>query len=59
MCMEVTSMTDEFLTPEQEAFKNKILEMERESISNITKTDDKQLISRIIRLYEEEQKNDN
>ena len=52
-------MTDEFLTPEQEAFKNKILEMERESISNITKTDDKQLISRIIRLYEEEQKNDN
>ena len=39
-------------------FKDKVLEEEKKSQSNIVKIDDKQMVARIIRLYEE-QKNDN
>ena len=46
-------MTDDILIPEERAFKEKLLEMERESISNITKADDKLIVNRIIRMYEE------
>ena len=49
-------MTDELLTAEEAEFKEKILQLERESISNITKTDDKILVAKIIRMYEEKEK---
>lgn len=36
-----------------EEFKNKVLELERESLSNLSQYDDSQMISKIIRIYEE------
>ena len=51
-------MIDEVLklTPEEQAFKERILELERESISDLSKVDDKMTINTIIRMYEEAQK---
>jgi EAL domain-containing protein (putative c-di-GMP-specific phosphodiesterase class I) len=37
-------------------FKKQVLKIERESLSNITRLDDKQIISKILRLYEETNK---
>lgn len=39
--------------------KEQILKLERESLANINKTDDKQMVQKIIRLFEEVKKNDN
>lgn len=47
------------LTNEQIMFKEKILELEKENISTINKSDDKQMVAKIIRVYEEMKKNDN
>lgn len=48
-------MIDDVLDEKQKEFKCKILQLERESISNIVKVDDKLMVSRIIRMYEEEE----
>lgn len=42
----------------QENFKIELLNLEKENLSNITKIDDRQMVARIIRIYEET-KNDN
>ncbi len=47
------------LTDKQIKFKEKILELEKENISTISKSDDKQMVAKIIRIYEEMKKNDN
>lgn len=39
--------------------KEQILELEKSSLANINKTDDKQMVQKIIRLFEEVKKNDN
>lgn len=49
-------MIDDVLDEKQKAFKDLILKMEQESLANITKLEDKIMVSRIIRLYEEENK---
>ena len=46
-------MIDDILNKEEKEFMELILSLERESISNIVKTDDKQMVNKIIRLYEE------
>ena len=40
-------------------FKEKVLGLEKESIANINKTDDKQMVSKIVSAYEEFIKNAN
>lgn len=40
-----------------ERMKDAVLEMEKESLSNINQTEDKQMIAKILKKYEE-QKND-
>lgn len=47
------------LTDKQKDFKKIILEIEKENISTINKNDDKQMVAKIIRTYEEIKKNDN
>ncbi len=47
------------LTDKQVKFKEKILGLEKENISTISKSDDKQMVAKIIRIYEEMKKNDN
>ena len=47
------------LTEKQVEFKKKILELEKENISTISKSDDKQMVAKIIRTYEVMKKNDN
>ena len=47
------------LTEEQESFKTTIIDLEKENLSNINKIDDKQMVAKIIRVYEEKKKNDN
>lgn len=47
------------LTEEQKKFKEKIIELEKENIATINKNDDKQMVAKIIRIYEEMKKNDN
>ncbi len=37
-----------------EEFKDKVLDLEKESLSNIIKTDDSQLVAKIMKMYEEE-----
>lgn len=49
-------MIDDILDEKQKKFKELILKMEQESLANITKVEDKVMVSRIIRLYEEENK---
>ena len=49
-------MIDDILDDKQKKFKERILKMEQESLANITKVEDKAMVSRIIRLYEEENK---
>ena len=49
-------MIDNILDEKQKKFKELILKMEQESLANITKVDDKVMVSKIIRLYEEENK---
>lgn len=47
------------LNEKQVEFKDQILKMEKENIANINKVDDKQMVAKIIRIYEETKKNDN
>lgn len=47
------------LTEKQVKFKDQILEMEKENIANINKADDKHMVAKIIRVYEEAKKDDN
>ena len=47
------------LSDKQKDFKEMILKLEKENIVIINKLDDKQLVAKIIRLYEEMIKNDN
>ena len=47
------------LSEKQKQFKEKILKLEQENIATINKIDDKQMVAKIIRLYEEMIKNDN
>jgi len=42
-----------------ESFKNFVLELERENLRNIDKEDRKQMVSKIVRNYEEAKKSDN
>ena len=44
---------DEMLTKQEADFKDQILKMENESLSNIVKTDDKVMVTKIVKLYEE------
>ena len=37
-----------------EEFKDKVLDLEKESLANIVKTDDAQLVAKIMKMYEEE-----
>ena len=55
--MEVIWMIN--LSDKQKDFKEMILKLEKENIVIINKLDDKQLVAKIIRLYEEMIKNDN
>lgn len=41
-----------------EKVKKEVLDLERESLANITKTQDQQMIAKIIKIYEESE-NDN
>lgn len=62
MLMEENWMSDEDLkvdVKKLDEFKEKVLHLEKESISNINKTDDKQMVSKIINAYEEYLKNAN
>lgn len=56
MFMEEIWMIDDVLTEKEKEFKEKVLQIEKESISNIVKVDDKIMVSKIIRMYEEENK---
>ena len=47
---------DDILDEKQKKFKDLILKMEQDSLANITRVEDKIMVSRIIRLYEEESK---
>lgn len=47
-------MTDDFLNDKQKKFKEKILQLERESIASIIKVDDRTMASKIIRMFEDE-----
>lgn len=47
------------LNEKQIKFKDRILSMEKENIANINKSDDKQMVAKIIRIFEETKKNDN
>ena len=47
------------LTEAQKKIKEKILQLEKENVSTINKSDDKQMVAKIIHLYEEMKKNDN
>ena len=40
-----------------EEFKKKVLELERESLSNLNQYDDSQMVNKIIRIYEEVKNN--
>lgn len=42
-----------------EGFKDFVLELERENLRNIDKEDKKQMVSKIVRNYEEAKKSDN
>lgn len=42
-----------------ECFKDFVLELERENLRNIDKEDKKQMVSKIVRNYEEAKKSDN
>ena len=54
MLMEGNLMNnDEMLTKQEADFKDQILKMENESLSNIVKTDDKVMVTKIVKLYEE------
>ena len=46
-------MSEKTKLEELEAFKQTILEMEKESLGNINKTEDKLMVNKIIRLFEE------
>lgn len=45
------------LTPE--AYKDFIIQLERENLQNLVKEDKKSIVAKIIRVYEEEKKNGN
>lgn len=52
--------TEEIWMISIEEFKEKVLELEKESLSNITKPDDNQIVARIMKMYEaESDPNDN
>ena len=46
-------MNKEEMLSKLEEFQKEVLKMERESLSNINKTDDKTMVAKIIHLYEE------
>ena len=46
--------TEEIWMISIEEFKDKVLDLEKESLANIVKTDDAQLVAKIMRMYEEE-----
>ena len=37
-----------------EEFKEKVLDLEKESLANITKPDDNQIVAKIMKMYEKE-----
>ena len=49
-------LSDQLIT---ERFKDFVLELERENLGNIDKENKKQMVSKIIRNYEEAKKSDN
>ena len=46
-------MNNEEMLAKLQEFQKEVLKMERESLSNIVKTDDKTMVTKIIHLYEE------
>lgn len=46
-------MSNDILNEKEEKAKNQILSMEQESITNIERTDDKIMIAKIMKLYED------
>lgn len=55
--IDIKEISGEKLTSEN--FKNFVLELERENLRNIDKEDKKQMVSKIVRNYEEAKKSDN
>lgn len=51
--MEERWMNNEEMLAKLQEFQKEVLKMERESLSNIVKTDDKTMVTKIIHLYEE------
>lgn len=54
---DIKNISGENLTVEN--FKNFVLELERENLRNLDKEDKKQMVSKIVRSYEEAKKSDN
>lgn len=54
--IDIKNISGENLTVEN--FKNFVLELERENLRNIDKEDKKQIVSKIIKNYEEAKKGD-
>ena len=51
--MDERWMNNEEMLAKLQEFQKEVLKMERESLSNIVKTDDKTMVTKIIHLYEE------
>ena len=51
--MEERWMNNQEMLAKLDEFQKELLKMERESLSNIVKTDDKTMVAKIIHLYEE------
>ena len=51
--MEEKWMNNEETLAKLKEFQKELLKMERESLSNINKTDDKTMVTKIIHLYED------
>ena len=55
--IDIREISGDKLTAEN--FKNFVLELERQNLRNIDKEDKKQMVSKIVRNYEEAKKSDN
>lgn len=55
--IDIKEISGDKLTAEN--FKDFVLELERENLRNIDKEDKKQMVSKIVRNYEEAKKSDN
>ena len=55
--IDVKNITGRNLTVEN--FKDFVLDLERENLKKLDREDKKQMVSKIVRNYEEAQKNDN